>query len=138
MLKLPQCPYCSYKSDYSHARKAMTKKEIVCRKCGKRMTVSYKKASVPMGLIFLVVLIALNTMYLYAGNAKTLLPNLIFTVVIIAVFAALVPLKVTYGKIEGEEDEPPKLKKNRHRHKKSKGNDVSADENPLKNTSFDT
>lgn len=137
MLKLPQCPYCSYKSDYSQAKKAMSSKELVCRKCGKRMAVSYKKASVPMALIFVAALIVLNTAYLFAGTSKTLLPNLIFTLVTIAVFAALLPLKVTYGKIAGEEDEPPKLKKNRKRHIKTKNNAIETDENPLKNTSFD-
>lgn len=137
MLKLPQCPYCGYKYDYSRVKKTMHEKQCKCRKCGKLMAVAYKKAAVKMALLFFILLVVLNTLYLFGTKSETVIPNIVFTVVFIFLYIILVPLRVTYGKISGQEDEPEKLKKNRRRHKKTKNKEVDSEENPLKNTSFD-
>ena len=137
MLKLPQCPYCGFKYDYTRAKKSMHEKQYACKKCGKLMTVAYKKSATGMAFIFFVVLIVFNTFYLFFTKSQTIIPNIVFTVLFICLYLVLVPLKVTYGKIAGQEDEPEKLKKNRHRHKKTKKVQEDTEENPLKDTSFE-
>jgi len=137
MPKLPSCPYCGYKFDYSRSSKALHEKNVKCKKCGKIMSVSYKLAALKMGFLFFVFLVALNTVYLFNSNSRTILPNIIFTVLFIVLYLVLVPLSVSFSKIDGQEDPPEKLKKNRHRHKKTKNKDILFDENPIKDTSFD-
>lgn len=90
-----------------------------------------------MGAIFVLMLIALNTLMFFHGNNKTLLPHLIATMVPLIIFMVLTPLKVTLIEIEGQRDPEPKRKKNRHRHQKIRHDDVLFDEEPLKGTSFD-
>ena len=86
MLKLPQCPYCGFKYDYSRAKKSMHEKQMTCKKCGKVMSVAYKKAAIKMAFLFFVVLIALNTLYLFGTKSETIYPNLIITIVFILLY----------------------------------------------------
>ncbi|MBQ2604076.1 MAG: hypothetical protein II589_03445 [Clostridia bacterium] len=137
MFKLPECPYCGYRSDYKSSVKALHSKEITCRKCGKKMSVAFKLSAVIMAILFFVSLIIANTLYLKAANNQTIIPNFIMTVVLIILYCVLVPLRSRYKKIPGQEDVPEKLKKNRHRHKKVKNANIIINEDPLKNTSFD-
>lgn len=137
MLKLPICPYCGFKFDYSPARKALHEKQVKCKKCGKLMSVSYKLAAAKTAILFFVFLVFVNTVYLFNSKSQTIIPNIILTVLFIFVYMAIVPLKVSFGKIEGQEDPPEKLKKNRHRHKKTKNSMPKFDENPIEGTSFD-
>ena len=137
MLKLPICPYCGFKFDYSAAKKALREKEVKCRKCGKTMSVSYKLAAVKTAVLFFVFLVFVNTVYLFHSKSQTIIPNIVLTVVFILVYLAIVPLRITFGKIDGQEDPPEKLKKNRHRHKKTKNTKIEFEDNPIKGTSFD-
>lgn len=100
------------------------------------MAVSYKKSVAVMAVLFFVALIVLNTVYLKFTKSLTIYPNVIFTVLFIVLFIILVPLRVQYYKIPGQEP-VEKLKKNRHRHKKTKNQRIDIDDNPLKGTSFD-
>lgn len=137
MLKLPVCPYCGHSVGYDPAKKSMRVKQIKCIKCGKKMSVSYKKSAAKTAVWFVLFMVFVNTLFLFSANNKTLLPNLIFTVVFIFVYMAIVPLTVKYDKIDGEEDPPKKLKKNRHRHEKTKNRMTQFDDNPLKGTTFE-
>ncbi len=137
MMKLPVCPYCGKKLDYGRSVTVMGEKKYVCRSCKKISKVKYKAACAKMGAIFVLMLIALNTLMFFHGNNKTLLPHLIATMVPLIIFMVLTPLKVTLIEIEGQRDPEPKRKKNRHRHKKIRHDDVLFDEEPLKGTSFD-
>ena len=100
MPKLPSCPYCGYKFDYSRSSKALHEKNVKCKKCGKIMSVSYKLAALKMGFLFFVFLVALNTVYLFNSNSRTILPNIIFTVLFIVLYLVLVPLSVSFSKID--------------------------------------
>lgn len=120
MLKLPICPYCGFKFDYSKARKTLSEKQVKCKKCGKIMSVSYKLAAAKTAVVFFVFLVFVNTVYLFHSKSRTIIPNIVLTVVFIFVYLAIIPLKIKFGKIDGQEDPPEKLKKNRHRHKKTK------------------
>ena len=137
MLKLPKCPYCGFGFDYSKAAKSLHEKEVKCRKCGKIMSVSYKLAAARTAILFFVFLVFVNTVYLFHSKSQTIIPNIVLTVIFIFVYMAIVPLKITFGKIEGQDDPPEKLKKNRHRHKKTKNCKIEFEENPIENTSFD-
>lgn len=139
MFKLAKCPYCGFKFDYTRCSKAMHSKykTFTCRKCSKIMSVSYKKSAFVMGVVFFVALIAINTIYLSFAKSRTIIPNLVMTIIFIVLYMVLVPLRVRFGKLPGQEEEPPKLKKNRHRHKKDKPHKLEFEENPLKNTTFD-
>ncbi len=137
MLKLPMCPYCGYKFDYSRSSKALHEKNVKCKKCGKLMKVSYRLSAAKMAVLFFVFLIVLNTVYLFHTKNQTIIPNIVITVVFIAVYLVLVPLTIKFGVIPGQEDPPEKLKKNRHRHKKTKNKDIEFNENPIENTTFD-
>lgn len=90
-----------------------------------------------MGLIFFTALVAMNTFYMFFTKNSTIIPNLIMTVCFIFIYMAIVPTKVRFRKIMGQEEEQPKLKKNRHRHKKDKKQNITFNENPLINTTFD-
>ena len=137
MFKLPVCPYCGKAVRYTDSKRLMREKRSECRSCHKRSAVKYKAACVKMGAVFAALLIGLNTLMFFKGNNKTLLPNLIVTVSAIFVYMILTPLTVRLTEIEGQREDEPKLKKNRHRHKKTKYSDVSFEEDPLKGTSFD-
>ena len=137
MFKLPQCPYCGYKSDFKSSVRTLRAKEVICRKCGKKMSVSFKLSASVMAVLFFVFLIAANTLYLRASNNQTIIPNFVVTVAFIILYFVLVPLRTKYNKIPGQEDPPEKLKKNRHRHKKENSPNVIINEDPLKDTSFD-
>ncbi len=139
MSKRKVCPYCKAKIDYGRRLKAVKSKanQITCIKCGKIMSIAYKKSAFLLGLIFFIALIAINTFYLFLTKNQTVIPNLVMTVAFIALYMAIVPTLLRFGKIAGQEDEPPKLKKNRRRHKKDKKQKIEFDENPLKNTTFD-
>ena len=137
MLKLPECPYCGHKFDYSRASKSLREKNLRCRKCGKLMKVSYKLSAVKTAILFFVFLVALNTAYLFHTKNQTIIPNLIITIFFIIVYLAVLPLKVRFLPIPGQEDPPEKLKKNRHRHKKTKNKTIEFDEDPIKGTTFD-
>lgn len=136
-MKLPQCPYCGCKYNYSRVKKHMKCKEVQCKSCGKRFAVVYKKSALIMAALFFIAMIAFNTFYLFNSKSTTLLPNVIFTVAAIVLYICLVPLIVKYEKISGQDDPLEKLKKNRHRYKKQKNTSVEIAENPLKNTTFD-
>jgi len=120
MLRLPICPYCGYKFDYAPAKRALRAKQVKCKKCGKQMSVRFKRAAFIMGVKFFVFLVFINTVYLFNSKSRTILPNIIMTVLFIVIYLVIVPLKVSMDKIEGEDEPPQKLKKNRHRHKKTK------------------
>ncbi len=139
MSKRKTCPYCTAKIDYGRRLKAVKSKskEMPCIKCGKLMRVSYRKSAFFMGVIFFIALIGLNTITLFLTKSRTIIPNLVMTVAFIALYMSIVPTLLRFGEIAGQEDEPPKLKKNRHRHKKDKKQKIEFDENPLKNTTFD-
>lgn len=139
MFRLDKCPYCGFKFDYTRCSMATHSKDktFACRKCGKLMSVSYKKSAFVMGVIFFVALIAMNTLYLSAAKNTTIIPNLVMTIIFIVLYMVLVPLLVRFGKLPGQEEPPQKLKKNRHRHKKDKPDKIEFDENPLQNTTFD-
>ncbi len=134
-----KCPYCGAQIDYKRRMRYVKDKgrNAKCIKCGKIMRVSYKRAAAFIGIIFFVVLVAMNTFYMFFTKNSTIIPNLIMTVLFILLYMALVPAMVRFRKIAGQEEEPPKLKKNRHRHKKEKNNKIEINENPLKNTTFD-
>ena len=136
MFKLPKCPYCGYRSDFKSSVKALHAKEVICRKCGKKMSVSFRLSAAGMAVLFFVFLIAANTLYLKASNNQTIIPNFVMTVAFIVLYFVLVPLRSKYSKIPGQEAPPEKLKKNRHRHKKTNYSDI-INEDPLKDTSFD-
>ncbi len=137
MLRLPICPYCGYKFDYAPAKNALKEKQVKCKKCGKLMSVSFKKAAAKTAFLFFVFLVFVNTLYLFNSKSRTIIPNVVLTVVFIFVYLAIVPLKISFGKIDGQEDPPEKLKKNRHRHKKTKNNLPEFNDNPIEGTSFD-
>lgn len=137
MLKLPVCPYCGFKFDYSAAKKNLREKEVKCKKCGKVMSVSYKLAAAKTAVLFFVFLVFVNTVYLFHSKSQTIIPNIVLTVIFIFVYLFIVPLRITFGKINGQEDPPEKLKKNRHRHKKTKNAKIEFEDNPIKDTSFD-
>lgn len=137
MFKLPVCPYCGKSVRYTDSKRLMREKHSECRGCRKKSAVKYKAACVKMGAVFAALLIGLNTLMFYKGNNKTLLPNLIVTVGAIFVYMILTPLTVRLIEIDGQREAEPKLKKNRHRHKKTKYSDVNFEEDPLKGTSFD-
>jgi len=137
MFKLPKCPYCGCKSDYKSSVKALSAKEPACKKCGKKFSVVFKLSAAIMAMLFFVFLIAANTLYLKASNNQTIIPNFVMTIAFIILYFVLVPLRSRYKKIPGQENNPEKLKKNRHRHKKTKNYDITINEDPLKNTSFD-
>lgn len=139
MLKLPKCPYCGYTFDYSRSAKALRQKQIKCIKCGKKIDISYKAAAVAMAVVFFVFLVGMNTIYFFHANSKTILPNLIFTILFIIIYLSLLPLKVKMKKSAAQDEPPKKLKKNRHRHVKSKNNNQppSTEKNPIKGTVFD-
>ncbi len=139
MFKLPVCPYCGRQMGYKASIMLMDKKQTSCRKCGKLSKVRYKGRCAWLAAVFIAVLIVLNTLMLFSENNKTLIPNMVVTVAVIIIYLALTPLTVRLCEIEGQRDRQPvqKLKKNRHRQKKTKYTDVKFDENPLKGTSFD-
>jgi len=110
---------------------------VKCKKCGKKMSVRFMGAAVRMALWFFVFLVFLNTVYLFNSKSQTIIPNIIITLLFIGLYLVIVPLKISMEKIEGQEDPPQILKKNRHRHKKSKNNLPKFQENPIKGTSFD-
>ena len=82
-------------------------------------------------------LVFVNTVYLFHSKSQTIIPNIVLTVLFILVYLVIVPLRLTFGKIDGQEDPPEKLKKNRHRHKKTKNTKIEFEDNPIKGTSFD-
>lgn len=138
MFDLPSCPYCKRRSDYRESKGFMHSKNAKCRRCGKISAVKYKAACVRLAVLLAAALIGLNTLIFFKGNNKTLLPNLIVTVTAIVAYLLITPFKVKLEEIAGQrDDEHHKLKKNRHRHKKTKYKDVSFEDHPLKGTSFD-
>lgn len=137
MLKLPRCPYCGCSYSYGSANKIKDKKQFSCSKCKKLMSVAYKKSAAKIAAVFFVALVVINTIVISFTKSATIYPNLIMTILFIVLFICLVPFTVKFGKIDGQEEEHEKLKKNRHRYKKVKDGDLPTDENPLKNTSFD-
>ena len=139
MPKLPVCPYCGRVLEYKESAAAMRVKEYRCRKCKKLSRVSSLLRRVILGAVLAAALIAVNTLMLFSENNKTLLPNLIVTLIGIAMYFIFSPLCTRLAEIEGQRDtEPqPKLKKNRHRQKKTRYKDVTFKQNPLEGTSFD-
>ncbi len=139
MNKRNKCPYCGADIDYKHRLKYVRNKgrDVSCIKCGKLMSLSYRKTAFFMGAIFFAGLVAMNTFYLFFTKNRTVIPNLILTMALIVLYLMLVPVNVRFKKIAGQEEEQPKLKKNRHRHKKDKKQKITFDENPLENTTFD-
>lgn len=137
MLMLPTCPFCGSKNDYAWVKKHLHDKPLVCRSCKKKLTVVYKRYALGLAAVFFAITLAISTAYMFFSKNQTVLPDLIFILVMIFAYLALVPLCVRYRKIDGQEPPAEKLKKNRHRHKKIKNTDVKFDENPLEGTSFD-
>ena len=139
MSKQSKCPYCSAQIDYKHRTKYVKdkSKEVKCIKCGKLMKMSYRRAAAFWGFVFFVGLIGINTVYLFFTKNKTIIPNLVLTVVFIVIYMLIVPQMAVFRKIPGQEDALPKLKKNRHRHKKDKNDKIEFEEDPIKNTAFD-
>ncbi len=137
MLKLPSCPYCGKQFGYKASAAMTGQKTAECRKCRKLSQIRFKAGCAKMAAVFAAVLIAINTLMIFSGNNKTLIPNFVVTVAVILVFIALVPLKVKLLEIEGQREPEPKLKKNRHRRKKTRYEEVKFKENPLEGTSFD-
>lgn len=137
MLKLPICPYCGYKFDYSRSSRALHGNAVKCRKCGKLMNVSYKLSAAKTAAVFFVFLVVFNVVYLFNTKNQTIIPNIIITIVFIILYIVIVPLQIKFSTIPGQEDPPEKLKKNRHRHKKTKNQNIEFNENPIENTIFD-
>lgn len=138
-MRLPRCPYCKKQLDYKNAFRAKNSpdKQYKCRRCGKLSSVRHRAANAKTAAIFGAAAIALNTLMFFKASSKTLLPNLIVTLVFIIVYLVLTPLNVTLHEIASQKEPEPKLKKNRHRHKKTKNEDIKFNEEPLKGNSFD-
>lgn len=119
MFKAGLCPYCEKKIDYKKRAIAISDKNYLCRHCNKNSQVIYIKSAVLLGIIFVSILIALNILILSKGHNQTIIPNFVITVVSIIIYLVLLPLTTEFIKKQDEE-ETQKLKKNRHRHKRTK------------------
>ena len=137
MFRLPVCPYCGKKLDYKASLMSMGVENIKCRQCGKLSRVKFKAACAGLGVLFFLLLVGINTLMFFYGNNRTLLPHFIVTVTVILIFMSLTPLRVKLLELPGQRDSEPKLKKNRHRRKKVRYDEVLFDEDPLKGTSFE-
>ncbi len=119
MFKSGVCPYCGSTIEYKKRSSAIRENSHVCRKCMKRSTVRFKQSGVMLGIIFAVVLIALNVLMFAKGHNKTVIPNFVITIGAIILYLSLLPLTTEFIRIESE-DPPRKLKKNRRRHIRDK------------------
>ena len=104
MFKLPVCPYCHTVYRYKDVRSVMTKKELECYNCKKKIKIS-KKGIWILALIAVILSVASTFLILNIfHNATAIFPYIVTVLIIIAAFFAR-PFFVTFKSNEKSKEE---------------------------------
>lgn len=99
MIKLPVCPHCNSVYYYKEVNKLSGYKKIECRNCGKVFEVSKLKSRIIFSLIYFVLLILLNVLFLAVFNAGGFV-CIFITFALICLYVFLLPYTVKFKNIE--------------------------------------
>lgn len=97
-LRLPLCPHCGARFFYTQVKKAKKQDTMICKHCKKQFQISYKKGTVLLIVLAILILIILNMLLLAYFPLTNIVGLFLVTIMGISITYFFIPYTVRFKK----------------------------------------